>query len=362
MVPVGFAEDVLAWAQSVDDPVGLWADATVLGAKAAEWKKLGVEEPSVLAALRYLEIQLGQLLGPGAGAGPGRGKKEPHAVLLDQIPQQRRSELQRLYGHAELLIALVRGALERGKPPPSRRALLAWVDWIERPPTTRPEQPPDSRQHFDVWSFSNLPPRLGGRGFFGQMPPQAVENLLWLWSEPGQMVVDPFAGSGTTLDVAGQMGRFAWASDLHPTRPSIHQHDITTGWPDAAPPEADLILLDPPYWRQAAGRYSDDVADLGNQSLAAFMDSWRAVLGACVPHLAAGGRLAFIISPTQDGERVVDHAFDMYAAALDAGLVAERRVIVTYQTQQATGQQVTWAREHRRLLKLYRDLVVMRRP
>jgi hypothetical protein len=362
MVPVTFAEDVLAWAQSVDDPVGLWADATIIGAKAAEWKALGLEEPRVVAALRYLEIQLGDLLGDRPGAGARTDLNLPRAAgdVNGLIPHQRRSELQRFCGHAERLIALVRAALEQGKSPPSRRALLQHVDWIERPPAERPEEPPASRQHFDVWSFSNLPPSLGGREFFGQMPPQVVENLLWFWTEPGQMVVDPFGGSGTTLDVAEHMGRFAWASDLHPTSSAIHQHDITTGWPPSAPDRADLILLDPPYWRQAAGRYSDDPADLGNQALDDFMASWRAVIAACVPHLADGGRLAFIVSPTETAERVVDHAFEMYETCKASGLVCERRVIVTYQTQQATGQQVTWAREHRRLLKLYRDLVVMR--
>jgi hypothetical protein len=40
-------------------------------------------------------------------------------------------------------------------------------------------------------------------------------------------------------------------------------------------------------------------------------------------------------------------------------LKVKRRIIVPYQTQQATGQHVTWARENKRLLKLYRDLVVL---
>jgi len=222
---------------------------------------------------------------------------------------------------------------------------------------------PASRQHFDVWSFKFADAWGGMPGFFGRMAPQVVENLFWLWTEPDDQVVDPFAGSGTTLDIGCRMGRRVWASDLRPVRKDvpIAAHDITTGWPSGAPERADLIFLDPPYWKQAAGRYSDDPADLGNQSLDGFMASWRAVLDACVPHLAPGGRLAFIVSPTQDGDRVVDHAFEMYRACLDAGLVAERRVIVTYQTQQATGQHVLWAREHRKLLKLYRDLVVMGR-
>jgi hypothetical protein len=69
-------------------------------------------------------------------------------------------------------------------------------------------------QHFDVWSFQN-----GGddSSYFGRMPPAVVENLLWLYTEPGEIVVDPFAGGGTTIDVAKAMGRCVWASDAFGT-------------------------------------------------------------------------------------------------------------------------------------------------
>lgn len=220
---------------------------------------------------------------------------------------------------------------------------------------------PESRQHFDIWQFGS---DGGESGHFGKMPAQVVENLLWLWTEPGQIVVDPFAGGGTTLDVAKAMGRRVWASDLHPStrrvQQDIHQHDIATGWPAAAPARADLILLDPPYWRQAAGRYSDDPDDLGNMPLEKFLDAWGAITQTCADHLADSGRLAYIVSPAEDDSRVVDLATDMLQGGWNAGLEVERRVIVPYSTQQATGQQVEAFREQRRLLKLYRDLVVMR--
>ena len=47
-------------------------------------------------------------------------------------------------------------------------------------------------QHFDVWSFAN-----GGddSSYFGRMPPAVVENLLWLYTEPGDIVVDPAAAA-----------------------------------------------------------------------------------------------------------------------------------------------------------------------
>lgn len=222
-------------------------------------------------------------------------------------------------------------------------------------------QPPTSRQHFDVWSFQTAGDDAGTGSYFGKMPPQVVENLLWFYTKPGDIVFDPFAGGGTTIDVAKAMGRRVWTSDRKPSTPTlpIHLHDITAGWPDAAPRKVDFVLLDPPYWRQAAGKYSDQPEDLGNMTIEGFMDAWHTVVKTCTEHLTDGGRLAYIISPTQlDDGAVVDHAFEMYRTCVDVGLTSVRRVIVPYNTQQATGQQVEWARENKRMLKLYRDLVV----
>lgn len=230
--------------------------------------------------------------------------------------------------------------------------------WLsEMPKMAELNEPPESRQHFDVWSFQTA---TGDSSYFGKMPPQIVENLLWLYTEPGQTVVDPFAGGGTTIDVAKAMGRRVWASDRKPSTPTlpIHQWDITTGWPKDAPSKADLVLLDPPYWQQAKGRYSDDPEDLGNMTLDDFITAWDAAVKACADHLT--GYLAFIVSPAQTDDDVVDLAHIMYRCCEDLGLKPHRRIIATYNTQQATGQQVTWARENRQLLKLYRDVVVMR--
>lgn len=222
--------------------------------------------------------------------------------------------------------------------------------------------PPDPHMAFDFWTYAK---HEGDSTYFGKMHPGVVENLLWLYTDPGHIVFDPFAGAGTTIHVAKKMGRRVWASDRasaakYPGLP-IHTHDITTGWPADAPKKVDLILLDPPYWKQAAGRYSDDPADLGNMTLDEFNAAWANVVKTCAAKLTDGGRLAYIISPSQceDGT-VVDHATDMLRACWDIGLTVERRIIVPYSTQQATGQQVDWARENRKLLKLYRDLVVLK--
>jgi hypothetical protein len=222
--------------------------------------------------------------------------------------------------------------------------------------------PPESRQHFDVWSFPTTDRESGGQqSYFGAVPPQVMENLLWFFTEPGQIVVDPFAGSGTTVDVAKRMGRRVWASDIRGNHYSphlpIHAHDITTGWPADAPRKADLVFLDPPYWQQAAGRYSDEPGELAEMTIEEFRKAWDIVVKAVIEHAS---RVAFIISPTQlENGDVLDHATEMLASFFESGWYVDRRIIVPYSTQQATGQQVTWARENRRMLKLYRDLVVL---
>jgi hypothetical protein len=214
-------------------------------------------------------------------------------------------------------------------------------------------------QHFDVWSFASAGQDAGSASYFGALPPQVVENVLWFFTEPGQVIVDLFAGSGTTVDVAKAMGRRVWTSDIRgddyaPHLP-IHKWDALDGWPKDAPGKADLVLLDPPYWKQASGRYSDDPHEMAEMSLGDFNAAWANVVHACQKHAK---RIAFIVSPTQnDDGSVIDHATEMLAAF--GTWRVERRVIVPYQTQQATGQQVTWARENRRMLKLYRDLVVL---
>lgn len=97
---------------------------------------------------------------------------------------------------------------------------------------------PESRQHFDIWQFATADKNDGQQSYFGAVPPQVMENLLWFYTDPGQIVVDLFAGSGTTVDVAKKMGRRVWASDIRGNHYSphlpIHQHDAGTGWPEMA--------------------------------------------------------------------------------------------------------------------------------
>jgi site-specific DNA-methyltransferase (adenine-specific) len=77
--------------------------------------------------------------------------------------------------------------------------------WILRPQDVPDGFTPDH----DTWYF----PRVAGTfkeraGFHGcQMPEQLLGRIVRCCSNPGDIVLDPFAGSGTTLTVAKKLGR-----------------------------------------------------------------------------------------------------------------------------------------------------------
>jgi site-specific DNA-methyltransferase (adenine-specific) len=77
--------------------------------------------------------------------------------------------------------------------------------WILRPQDIPESFTPDH----DTWYF----PRVAGTfkeraGFHGcQMPEQLLGRIIRVSSHPGDLVLDPFAGSGTTLVVAKKLGR-----------------------------------------------------------------------------------------------------------------------------------------------------------
>ncbi len=74
----------------------------------------------------------------------------------------------------------------------------------------RPQDAPDSfRPDHDTWYFARVAGTFKEReGFHGcQMPEQLLGRIIRVSSNPQELVLDPFAGSGTTLSVAKKLGR-----------------------------------------------------------------------------------------------------------------------------------------------------------
>jgi hypothetical protein len=217
---------------------------------------------------------------------------------------------------------------------------------------------------YNVWAFAKKSNEVV---HFGNSEQRIVDNLLYLYTEPFDIVIDPFAGGGSTIDVCKPRMRRYWVSDRKPIverAGEIRQLDIATDLPnlDKRWDDVSLTYLDPPYWRQAAGKYSKDAEDLANMPL----DQFTKTLADVVKRIASKqskGAIALLIQPTQwnaDERQFTDHVTELISAVGNKKLVLENRVSCPYSTEQCNAQMVEWAKANKKLLVISRELIIWR--
>jgi hypothetical protein len=112
---------------------------------------------------------------------------------------------------------------------------------------------------YNVWKQQE---KTSGSKHFGNSEPTFLDNLLYLYTKPFDIVIDPFAGGGSTIDKCRKRFRRYWVSDRKPIEErakEIRKHDVCNGLPKISRwQDVKLVYLDPPYWKQAEGKYYDD--------------------------------------------------------------------------------------------------------
>ncbi|MDD5338155.1 MAG: DNA methyltransferase [Dehalococcoidales bacterium] len=218
---------------------------------------------------------------------------------------------------------------------------------------------PQSLQFYNVWNFPKCDSNYG-LNFPGRIPGQIIENLLYYYTQPFDIVIDPMSGGGTTLDVCKSMHRRYQAYDIKPVREDIQQHDISQGFPDKAR-GCNLIILDPPYWRLKDKEYS-------NESISAkSYDEWLGFMGSLVKNcnkvLRPAGYVALIIEAFFD-EKInggfLDLTFDCVNLFNTSGFNEVQRISIPMPTQIKSHHDIEYAKQKRILLDLNRDLVIFR--
>ncbi len=142
------------------------------------------------------------------------------------------------------------------------------------PPTParyqRLEKPPLRIQTTTLWDYPSQhygSPRQGtgmqgDRAYVGATPSYVIWNVLQRYSSPGDLVIDPMCGSGTTLDVAKDLGRKGRGFDVAPYRADIEKADARK-----LPVEkgsVQVVFVDPPYGDHI--HYSEDPRCIGKLS------------------------------------------------------------------------------------------------
>lgn len=219
---------------------------------------------------------------------------------------------------------------------------------------------------YNVWSFAK---KTNKTDHFGNTEQRIVENLLWAYTKPLEIVIDPFGGGGSTLDVCKKRGRRCWISDRKPKagmEDKLRTLDIVEDLPPMNKRWSDvsLVYLDPPYWAQAKEEYSQDAEDLGNyESADDFHKAMARVVKRFAAKLSAGSHIALIIQPTQwrsPDRKFTDHVVEIIKEVGNKFLIVENRVSCPYSTEQYNPQMAEWAKEHKQFLVLTRELIVWR--
>ncbi len=214
---------------------------------------------------------------------------------------------------------------------------------------------------YDVWAFKH--DRAFGIPHPGSIPPAIVAHALHYFTRSRDLVVDPMAGGGTTIDVCQSMGRRCLAYDIAPTRPDVATHDIRLGFPPEAV-GADLIFCDPPYHTMLSDRYPD--GGVAGKPLSGWTDFLDALARDAFATLRPGGRIALLLANQTEkdlpaGHGYLDHAFYGYNAVVAAGFLPERRISCPMDGAYLP-QHVRQARLDGRMLGQVRDLIVARKP
>jgi DNA modification methylase len=78
----------------------------------------------------------------------------------------------------------------------------------------------DSPRHYNLWIFSLIDKRLG-TDHPGRLACQVMLNLLYYYTKQRDLVVDPMARRGVTVDCCLVMDRRCRAYDINPVRREI---------------------------------------------------------------------------------------------------------------------------------------------
>ena len=127
---------------------------------------------------------------------------------------------------------------------------------------------PDEKPVFETTTLWDYPRQSygkkpkGSNSFQGVTPAFIIYNLVQRYTKPGDLVVDPMAGSGTTIDVCEEEKRKVIGYDVNPKHLKVKKNDSRRM--PLKDETVDMVFIDSPYGDNV--KYSNDPRDIGKIS------------------------------------------------------------------------------------------------
>lgn len=211
----------------------------------------------------------------------------------------------------------------------------------------------------------------------GNWSPYIPRNILLRYSQEGDLVLDQFAGGGTTLVEAKLLNRDIIGIDVNDValercrEKSSFEHDGAEGKVyirkgdarnlDFIPDDSiDLICTHPPYANII--KYSEDIeADLSRLKVKDFLEAMRPVAAECRRVLKKGKFCAILMGDTRQKGCMVPMSFEVMRIFQDAGFQLKELIIKEQHNCKATGYWKTNSVKYNFLLIAHEYLFVFRK-
>lgn len=229
-----------------------------------------------------------------------------------------------------------------------------------------------------VWSFKNRGNWATHNGKYrGNWSPYIPRNLILRYSKEGDVVLDPFVGSGTTLIETKLLKRKGIGIDINPDAVDITKKNLQFNKNNKFEPiiynadsrdlnmipdnSIDLICAHPPYANII--KYSNDIeGDLSLLDIDEFLvEIWK-VAKELFRVLKKDRYCAILIGDTRRNKHMIPLGFYVMEKFLDVGFVLKESIIKEQHNCKATGFWYQKSIDYNFLLIAHEYLFVFRKP
>ena len=260
------------------------------------------------------------------------------------------------------------------------------ISALKKPKKIKYWAPKDFREETTtIWSFKQRGNWATHDGRYrGNWAPYIPRNVILKYSKPGDVVLDYFAGGGTTAVEAKLLGRRCIARDINPAcvgltlenldfrLPETFLGKLSTCEPEVSVGDArdlsdlsdnsiDFICAHPPY----AGiiKYSSKVeGDLSKLGIEEFLQEMRKVAKESYRVLKPGRKCAILIGDTRKQKHVIPIGFQTINVFLEARFKVKELVIKRQHNCKTTGFWYANSRKYNFLLLAHEYLPIFEKP
>jgi len=235
-------------------------------------------------------------------------------------------------------------------------------------------------EYTTVWSF----PERGDWAthspiYRGNFAPQVARNIIEMFSEERDFVLDPMVGSGTTLIEAKLLNRNALGYDINLDAVELSKKALDFKYNCDTKQEVrvgnakilnkldnntvDLIITHPPYLniiKYSDGTISEDISNIS--SLSKFCDEIELIAKELFRVLKFNKYCGILIGDTRKGQHYVPLAFNVMERFLNAGFVLKEDIIKSQHNCSYSRRWEWKAKKMKFYLIMHEHLFIFRKP